>query len=154
MKAITRRRAIKLATVAGATALGASVVKAADPPGKTKANREPPVESRSTAEKCGPCQLFAVVDADGNLKRGQHVVSAKKLDVGTYEVIFARDVRRGAFLVTPGGHGYTGVPVSAVAMVQGRANNPRGVLVYTENLTGIAFSSGFHLMVVCPEGFA
>ncbi len=154
MKAITRRGAIKLATVAGATALGTSAAKAADPPRKAKANQEPPVHSRSTAEKRGPCQLFAVVDADGNLQRGLHVDSARKLDVGTYEVIFTRDVRRGAYLVTPGGHGYTGVPVSAVAMVQGRAKNPRGVLVYTENLTGSSFDSGFHLLVVCPEGFA
>jgi hypothetical protein len=154
MKPITRRGAIKLAAVAGATALGASAAKAVPPPGKDKLNREPPVDSRSTEEKRGPCQLFAVVDADGTLKRGQHVVSTRKLDVGTYEVIFARDVRRGVYLATPGGHGYTGMPVSAIAMVQGRANNPRGVLVYTENLTGIALSSGFHLLVICPEGFA
>jgi hypothetical protein len=96
MKAITRRGAIKLAAAAGATALGASAAKATAPPGKTKCNQEPPVNSRSSAEKRGPCQLFAVVDADGNLKRGLHVVSARRLDVGTYEVIFSRDVRRGA----------------------------------------------------------
>jgi hypothetical protein len=39
-------------------------------------------------------------------------------------------------------------------MVQGRANDPRGVLVYTVDLTGNSFNSGFHLLVVCLEGYA
>src|SRR5581483_80207 len=105
-------------------------------------------------EHCGPRELFAVVDWDGNLKRGMHVVSSMRLDLGLYEVIFSRDVRRGVYLVTPGGDGYMGVPLPAAASVSGRATDPRGVLIYMSTLEGDPLASGFHLLVVCPEGFA
>jgi hypothetical protein len=83
-----------------------------------------------------------------------HVVSSARLDNGVYEVVFNRDVRRGVYLVTPGGHGYTGIPIAAVASVIGRATSPRGVLVYIANLQGEPVACGFHLLVVCPDGFA
>jgi hypothetical protein len=98
--------------------------------------------------------MFAVVDAEGNLRRGLHVVSTRALEVGVYEVIFRRDVRRGVYLATPGGHGYEGVPLAAAASVMGRASEPGGVLVYTTDLTGAPLATGFHLLVVCPEGYA
>jgi hypothetical protein len=83
-----------------------------------------------------------------------HVISSQCLELGLYEVIFNRDVRRGVYLVTPGGYGYMGVPPSAAASVSGRATDPRGVLVYLSDLSGDPMASGFHLLVVCPEGFA
>ena len=69
-------------------------------------------------------------------------------------VIFKRDVRRGVYLATAGGHGYAGIPLSAVASVIGRTTNPRAVLVYMSDLQGDPLACGFHLLVVCPEGFA
>ena len=155
MNNMNRRDVMKLAATAGAVAVGGPAAQAADPPSKkAKHNIEPPIESTATPETCGARELFAVVDADGKLKRGMHVVSSLRLDLGLYELIFNRDVRRGVYLVTPGGHGYTGVPPSAAASVVGRATNPRGVLVYMSDLQGDPIACGFHLLVVCPDGFA
>ena len=165
MHNLNRRDVMQLAATAGAVALAGPVAQAADPPAKQpkgkpelvrrpKGNAEPVKESTATAEHYGPRELFAVVDSEGNLKRGMDVVSSLCLDLGLYEVIFNRDVRRGVYLATPGGHGYSGVPLSAAASVTGRATDPRGVLVYLSDLQGDPLACGFHLLVVCPEGFA
>jgi hypothetical protein len=155
MSTVSRRDAIKLAATAGAAALAASAAEADEAPSKnTKANNETPAESTATAESYGARELFAVVDWKGKLMRGLHAVSAKRLGVGYYEVVFDRDVRRGAYVATSGGHGYVGVPVAAVANVMGRADNPRAVFVFVSNMVGAPLSAGFHLVVVCPEGFA
>src|SRR6516225_10164281 len=119
MNSVNRRDVMKLAATAGAVALTASAAQPADPlqdepkgnrrPVKrAQGNTEPVKHSTATAEHYGPRELFAVVDSEGNLKRGLHVVSSLCLDLGLYEVIFNRDVRRGVYLVTPGGHGYSG----------------------------------------------
>jgi hypothetical protein len=118
---------------------------------KSKVNSEKPVPSKAVPESYGPRELFAVVDGQGKLRRGLHVVSTKRLDVGTYEVIFKRDVRRGAYLATIGGHSWGGLPASATIGVMGRASDPRGVVVVTN---GGAIDAGFHLLVVCPDGYA
>jgi hypothetical protein len=155
MNSVNRRDAMKLAAGAGVAALAGPAARAADPPAKRgKHNNEPPVHSTAAAESNGPRELFAVVDSDGNLKRGMHAVSSLRLELGLYEVVFNRDVRRGVYLATPGGHAYTGVPVPAAASVTGRATNPRGVLVYTSDMQGDPLACGFHLLVVCPDGFA
>jgi hypothetical protein len=175
MNNMSRRDVVKLVAATGAGALAGSAIEAADPPAKNhkgkpelvqkpksnanlvkapKGNAEPVRESTATAERYGPRELFAVVGADGTLKRGMHVVSSLRLDLGLYEVIFNRDVRRGVYLVTPGGYGYSGIPLPAAASVTGRATDPRGVLVYITGLEGDPLACGFHLLVVCPEGFA
>jgi hypothetical protein len=121
MNDMNRRDVVKLPATAGAVALAGAPAKAADSPAKKpngqpeivkkpKGNAEPAVHSRATAEHYGPRELFAVVHADGTLKRGMHVLSSTCLDLGLYEVIFSRDVRRGVYLVTPGGDGYTVFP--------------------------------------------
>jgi hypothetical protein len=121
---------------------------------RPKGNAEPVVESTATAEHYGSRLLFAVVDWEGKLKRGIHVISSQRLDLGVYEVVFDRDVRRGVYLVSAGGHGYTGIPLAAAASVIGRATDPHGVVVYMSNMAGGPLACGFHLLVVCPEGFA
>jgi hypothetical protein len=146
---------MQLVAATGASVVAASAAGAAEPGDKRpKSNRESPVSSKATSDNYGPRELFAVVDAEGNLKRGLYAVSSRSLELGVYEVLFARDVRRGAYLATTGGPGYEGVPLSAVASVMGRASDPRGVLVYTTDLTGAPLATGFHLLVVCPEGYA
>jgi hypothetical protein len=152
---LNRRQAMKLAATAGAVALAGTAAGADDPPPKNlKANNEPPVEGITNAESYGARELFAVVDWEGKLRRGLHAVSSKSLGVGYYEVVFDRDVRRGAYIATSGGHGYVGVPLAAIANVMGRANNPRAVFVFVADLTGAPLAAGFHLVVTCPEGFA
>jgi len=154
MTDLTRRQALTVAAVAGTT-LAAGGARA-DEPNKPRAklNREPPRESTATAESYGPRELFAAVDADGTLQRSFHALTSVYLGQGVYEVIFKRDVRRGAYLATTGGPGYAGVPVAAVANVMGRATDPRGVLVYIANMQGDPIAAGFHLLVVCPDGYA
>jgi hypothetical protein len=152
---MTRREAIKTVAAGGALTATATAAQAIQPPAKRgQHNQEPVVESQAAAEHCGPRELFAVVDEAGNLKRGLHAASARSLGLGIYQVTFKRDVRRGAYFVTPGGHGYSGVPVAAVASVVGRATDPRAVLVYIADMEGDPIAAGFHLLVVCPEGFA
>jgi hypothetical protein len=158
METVSRRDAMKVAATVGITAgtaaLAAASAAAEAPAKKPKGNSEPTVASTATAESCGARELFAVVDEKGTLVRGLHAVSARSLEPGCYEVIFNRDVRRGAYVATTGGHGYVGVPVAAVANVMGRANNPRGVFVFVSDLTGAPLAATFHLVVICPEGFA
>jgi hypothetical protein len=154
MKSVTRREAI-VAAAAGTTALAAAAAGAADtPPKKKKHNTEPPVPSKAKPESVGPRELFAVVDRDGTLRRGLHAVSSQALENGVYEVIFNRDVRRGVYLATLGGHGFEGMPLMGSIAVVGRATDPRGVLVFITDLSGDQIGSGFHLLVVCPEGYA
>jgi hypothetical protein len=155
MPDVTRRQAMRLMATTGAGALTASALGAAESAQEKKTpNSEAPVASRAKPDTPGPRELFAVVDAEGNLKRGLHAVSSKRLAMGVYEVIFPRDVRRGVYLASPGGHGFEGIPLAAAASVMGRATDPNGVLVYTVDLTGAPLNTGFHLLVVCPEGFA
>jgi hypothetical protein len=155
MKRLNRREALWGAVATTGVAALAGSAAAADPPAaKKNHNPGPAVPGTTKADSCGPRELFAVVDAEGNLKRGLHAVSARVMDIGVYEVRFARDVRRGVYLATVGGHGYEGIPQAASVAVMGLAPDPRGVLVYTTDLTGAPLATGFHLLVVCPEGYA
>ncbi len=156
MGQVTRREAITLAAGA-AVAVGATagVAAAADrKKTKSKANQEKPVESKARPENYGPRELFAVVHADGTLKRGFHAVSAQRLGLGVYEVLFKRDVRRGAYLATIGGDSWGGTPPAGMIGVSGRATDPTGVVVCTYDDQGNQFDAGFHLLVICPDGFA
>jgi hypothetical protein len=155
MPSINRRQALRLAAATGTAALAVSAAAAGPQPQKSRLNTEPPVPSKTTPERCGPRELFAVVDRDGTLRRGLHAVAARALDTGVYEVIFGRDVRRGVYMATLGEPGHEGLPplAGSVAVV-GRANNPHGVLVYVSDTKGVNLNSGFHLLVICPEGFA
>jgi hypothetical protein len=94
------------------------------------------------------------VDRNGKLCRGMHVAAVQQLDVGLYEVVFRREVRRGVYLATIGGHSNDNLPPTGYVSVQGRSTNPRGVLVSTANTQGENVNMGFHLLVVCPDGYA
>ena len=155
MNPITRREALQLATAAGAaTALGAVVEAAAAQAQKGKPNQEEPVPSQAAADSRGPRELFAVVDQDGSLKRGLHAVASRMLEIGVYEVTFNRDIRRACYVATIGGVSYGGLPPVGQIGVMGRANNPKAVLVTTTDPSGNPLVSGFHLLVISPEGYA
>jgi hypothetical protein len=158
MQPTTRRDLLRRAAVAGAATLGvAAAGTAQDAPRKkppVRHNTEPAVQSKAAPEDHGPRQLFAVVDETGRLRRGMHVARVQRLADGLYEVVFRRDVRRGVYVATVGGHGYAGLPPVGFVGVTGRANNPRGVLVSTVSYAGTNVDMGFHLLVTCPEGYA
>jgi hypothetical protein len=156
MKRFSRREVIGGAAAAGAAALGASAA-AGQPPNKRpgpNVNTGPVVPSKATADDHGPRELFAVVDGRGRLRRGMHVARVAYLGPGLYEVIFRRDVRRGVYLATIGDHTEDGLPPTGYVSVQRRCNDPRGVLVATANSMGENVDMGFHLLVVCPDGYA
>jgi hypothetical protein len=157
MSGSTRRDLLTKAAAAGAAAIGVSAAASAqEPKGKKprKGNDEAPVHSKASPDEHGPREMFAVVDADGTLRRGMHVAACGAVDIGIYEVIFKRDVRRGVYLATIGGHGYEGLPPTGYVSVQGRSTNPRAVLVSTASAQGENVNMGFHLLVVCPDGYA
>jgi hypothetical protein len=156
MNPLTRRDVLSGAAAAGAVALGVSAV-AGEPQNKKareKCNCGPVVASKASADECGPRELFAIVDGRGRLHRGMHVARVSYLGPGLYEVTFKRDVRRGVYLATIGGHSQEDLPPTGYVSVQGRSNDPRGVLVSTANALGENVDMGFHLLVVCPDGYA
>jgi hypothetical protein len=157
MKPSTRREVLARAAAAGAGVLGVAAAAGQDAPAKTprtKCNCEPVLHSKAGPDDHGPRELFAVVDAGGSLRRGMHVARVVILAPGIYEVVFRRDVRRGVYLATIGGHSYEGLPPTGYVSVEGRATNPRSVLVATANAQGENVSMGFHLLIVCPDGYA
>ncbi len=108
--------------------------------------------STSFAAGAVPTVLWAVVNADGTLDRGSHVVSTAKVDfdlstTGSYEVIFDRDVTQCAYLGTLGG--------ANTAFSQGqittfpRNNNVNGAFAFTYDDGGVRADRLFQLAVVC-----
>lgn len=155
MKSVTRREIMHQAAAAGLTTLAVSAaLPAASAQDRPRVNVETPVSSKATAEDHGPRELFAVVDAEGTLRRGLHASNVRNLGPGLFEVTFRRDVRRGAYLATLGGHGYEGLPPMGHISVMGRSSNPRAVLVSMVDIQGNPLNMGFHLLVICPDGYA
>jgi hypothetical protein len=92
--------------------------------------------------------MFAVVSANGALARGRKAASAARLGTGAYEVVFRKDVRKGAYLATIGLSGSAGASLPGEITVVGRAGNDRGVFVTTHSSGGAAADLGFHLAVL------
>jgi hypothetical protein len=108
----------------------------------------------AAADKPGPTELFAVVNADGTLARGLFAVSTARFAPGEYEVIFNRDVTRGAFVASVGDSGSTIIPPPGMIATVGRLGNPNGVFIATYGPNGILADHAFHLVVLSPQGFA
>ncbi len=94
--------------------------------------------------------LFAVVESNGVLQRGNGAVSSTGFGGGAYEVIFNRSVTACAYKATvgrPGGAGSTGGPGEIV--VVGRAGNANGVFLQSYDSAGGGSVRPFHLTVAC-----
>jgi hypothetical protein len=100
-------------------------------------------------EKGCDCR-FAVVDRAGVIARGKGVVSAARLALGQYEVIFNRSVRNCVYVATVGDVDDVGVEQPGEITTVGRFANVRGVFVTTHNSTGAFEDRSFHLFVGCP----
>jgi hypothetical protein len=92
--------------------------------------------------------MYAVVNANGTLARGRKAVSATRLGVGAYEVVFRKDVRKCAYLGTIGLSGSAGSSLPGEITVVGRSGNDRGVFVTTHSSGGASADLGFHLAVL------
>ncbi|WP_229399542.1 hypothetical protein [Micromonospora okii] len=91
--------------------------------------------------------LFAVVDAGGALVRGFGAVSATRLGVGVYQVVFNHDLTQSAFVGTIGLPGSVGASPSGEIAVVGRAGVPNGIFVQTFTSAGAPADRGFHIAV-------
>lgn len=93
--------------------------------------------------------MTAVVNSDGTLARGDHVVSATNLGTGTYEVVFDRNVTGCAYTATIGLSGTSGSSTPGLISVVGRAGNVNGIFLNTVDTAGTNSNRGFHLNVTC-----
>jgi len=103
---------------------------------------------------CGKKNLFAVLEGNGTLARGQHVVSVAKLsgaNGGTYETIFDRTVSGCAYSATVGTttNGGSVGPPPVVATDATRAGNANGVFIFIHQANGSTIDEPFHLAVFC-----
>ena len=105
------------------------------------------------ARTTGPAVLSAVVNADGTLARGIGAVSAQQTGVdGEYRVTFGRDVSGCAYTATAGEATAVG-PDDAITLSAAPDAASSGtvfLLEYDAILARDSYSSGFHLIVVCP----
>jgi hypothetical protein len=92
--------------------------------------------------------LWAVVDSNGALARSFHATSANKVNTGTYDVIFDRDISTCAYIATVGDPGFSNFNGEiSVARLFG---NPNGVHVLVANSAGSStVDRPFHLAVHC-----
>jgi hypothetical protein len=91
----------------------------------------------------------AVVNANGTFARGFGVVGTSRLGLGTYQVIFNRNVRLCVYNATIGLAGAAGSSPPGEITVVGRATSVNGVFITTHNSAGAPADRGFHLHVVC-----
>ena len=90
----------------------------------------------------------AVVTAQGVLARGRGVASVARTAAGRYQVVFNRDIRGCAFVVSLGDAG-AAVPPEGQATTSALATNVNAVAVRTESSNGNPADRPFHLIVSC-----
>lgn len=97
-----------------------------------------------------PTSLWAVVSAGAELSRGGGgaVSAAQPFGVGTYEVVFNRDVSKCSYVATIGNTGAGNPPVGEIGVAQ-RLSNPDAVYLQTYNIKAEKENEPFHLAVFC-----
>jgi len=108
---------------------------------------EPEATVGAASDNCA-CTLFAVVNANGTLARGQGTVSALRIGAGIYEVVFNRNVSRCAYVATIGDPAIGVGPPGEIG-VASRAGNANGVFLTTRDSAGALADRPFHLAVHC-----
>lgn len=118
------------------------------PPAGTGWTAEHIADGAITNAKLARPTLSAVVTQAGVLNRGDGAISAASLPPnGHYEVVFSRDVRDCAYVVSVGGedlsipHGHAGAAR--------RVGEPAGVFVQTRDVNNDPAERPFHLIVHC-----
>jgi hypothetical protein len=91
---------------------------------------------------------FALVAGDGQLIRGRGVVSATRVSVGSYTIVFERDVSACVFLATIGGRG--GMPPEPRFITTDLGGSVKAVVVQVWNRDGQSpVDMTFHLFAKC-----
>jgi hypothetical protein len=94
-------------------------------------------------------KLFAVVDVDGALVRGDGVMSVTQLGTGLFDVRFNQDVSACAWIATLGVADGVAPPAKGQVGVAGMPDGPNGVRIEAQTSTGAAVDRPFHLAVLC-----
>jgi hypothetical protein len=93
-------------------------------------------------------QLFALVTGDGQLVRGRGVVSATRLSLGNYTLVFERDVSACIYSASIGGRG--GVPPEPRFITADLGGSMKTLVVEVWNFDGRSRADmSFHLVVRC-----
>lgn len=93
--------------------------------------------------------LFAVVEGNGTLVRGNGVTSVVKAGTGDYRVVFDRNLRGCGYTGNVGQTGDLGSQADGSVTVAGDNANVNGVYVSTHNQAGTGTDRPFHLTVDC-----
>ena len=117
--------------------------------GDNPANEDRPVPQTAGELALGGTTYWGVVNAGGGFARSRGGVSATRLAVGTYAVVFLDNITRCAFTGTIGLTGSSGASAPGEITVVGRAGEPRGVFVQTFTSAGAVADRAFHLVVNC-----
>lgn len=118
-------------------------------------SEEEQAEFRQSIDEAAAAQsggtLFAVVNGNGTLARGLGAVSASRIvSGGSYQVIFNRNITKGAFVATIGLSADSGQEQPGQILVNLRAGTTNGVFVQTSDSAGTNADRSFHLLVALP----
>jgi hypothetical protein len=100
------------------------------------------------------CTLFANVNIFGELEGGFRAVSAKRVALGGYEVLFAQDIGKigeSALMVSPA-FDNPGIMSATIGCPVGQSAPCNKVRVDTYDFNGNRQDRAFHLAVICPAG--
>jgi hypothetical protein len=117
--------------------------------GDNPENEDRPTPQTAAELALGGTTYWGVVNAAGGFARSRGGVSATRLAVGTYSVVFLDNITRCAFTGTIGLAGSSGTSAPGEITVVGRAGEVRGVFVRTFTSAGVVADRGFHLVVNC-----
>ena len=92
--------------------------------------------------------LWASVDSNGTLIRGQGVTSAEKIGSNAYQVVFDRNVTGCGYVATVGDSGGA-ISAAAIAEAHQRLNVVKGVEVDIYSSTGGGTIRPFYVAVFC-----
>ena len=136
-------------TAVAAGSLGLGIAGAAD--SNTAAGSGP--EAPRGPAPVSALVMGAVVKSNGELDRAttSGISSGRAGGPGSYEVFFPINVKPCTFVATIGKTSYSGVARSGFITTVGRAGQPTGVFIATQDRRGESAKRPFHLEVSCPQ---
>ncbi len=141
----------KLMVVGAAIAALAGSVAIAEA-GSILKNTDAPAVKSPGGTILGSATLYAVVNSDGTIARGDgnnNAGSPGKLGTGTYDIRFFRNITMCGYVATVGLSGTSGSSAPGMVTVVGRAGTTNGLFIQTFDASGAVSDRGFHVFVNC-----
>jgi len=111
-----------------------------------------PTVTKSQSHSIRPIDIWAVVNSDGSLARGERVVRAFRAatDIpGVYVVRTTRDVTFCSYVATIGLAATEGEAAPGFIVVNRRFDDPKAVFIHTYDSQGFDADLAFHLKISC-----